>query len=65
MADKGYIDPEGYWIDPSRNVRRMGDEDEEQAIVLKATKNCSDAEWEHLFKAIADCLLLLGHSPRQ
>jgi hypothetical protein len=24
MAAKNYIDPKGYWIDPGRNVLRMG-----------------------------------------
>jgi hypothetical protein len=30
-----YIDPKGYWIDPNRNIRRLGNEDGEQAIVVR------------------------------
>ncbi len=26
MAAKDYIDPKGYWCDPSANIRRMGDD---------------------------------------
>jgi hypothetical protein len=48
MAPKDYVDPEGYWADPERNIRRMGDEDGEQMIILKATEVCSDEEWRRI-----------------
>ena len=43
MAAKDYIDPEGYWLDPDGNVRRMGttEEDGEQAIIAKLTEVCT------------------------
>jgi hypothetical protein len=44
MATKDYIDPRGYWLDPSGNIRRMGDEDGEQEIIATVTEICSDAE---------------------
>ena len=53
MAAKDYIDPKGYWIDPARNVRRMGAEDGEQHLILKATETCSE---ELLYKAIVACV---------
>jgi hypothetical protein len=52
MAAKTYVDPLGYWIDPERNVRRMGDEGGEQEIIIKATENCSDAERLVFFEAL-------------
>jgi hypothetical protein len=45
MPAKDYVDPKGYWIDAERNIRRMSGEDGKQEVVLKATDNCSDAEW--------------------
>jgi len=33
MAAIDYIDPKGYWCDPSGNIRRMGDEYGEQEII--------------------------------
>jgi hypothetical protein len=56
MTDKDYIDPKGYWIDPARNIRRMGTEDGEQRVILRATQDCSDAEWGRLYEAIVACL---------
>ena len=53
MAAKDYIDPKGYWINPARNVRRMGAEDGEQHLILKATETCSE---ELLYKAIVACV---------
>jgi hypothetical protein len=53
MTEKNYIDPKGYWVDPSRKVRRGGDEGGEQQVILTATENCSEAEWELLSKAVA------------
>jgi hypothetical protein len=41
MAAIDYIDPKGYWCDPSGNIRRMGNEDGEQEIIFKATEICS------------------------
>jgi hypothetical protein len=51
--DEQYIDPEGYWIDPARNVRRKSGE---QEVILSAAENCSGVEWNYLFEAIRDCL---------
>jgi hypothetical protein len=46
MAGIDFIDPEGYWLDPDGNVRRLGttEEDGEQAIIAKLTEVCTDAE---------------------
>lgn len=54
MAGIDFIDPEGYWLDPDGNVRRMGttEEDGEQAIVWKVTEVCSDAERMLLAQAL-------------
>ena len=49
---RSYIDPKGYWIDPERNIRRMGDEGGEQQIIAKATEECSDAEWNRICDAL-------------
>ena len=49
---QSYIDPKGYWIDPERNIRRMGDEGSEQQIIAKATEECSDAEWNRICDAL-------------
>ena len=54
-----YIDPKGYWIDPERNVRRMGDKDGEQAVIFRATPECSDAEWGRFYEAIVACVNLM------
>jgi len=51
--DDQYIDPDGYWIDPARNVRRKSGE---QTVILKAAEDCSGLEWNFLFEAIRDCL---------
>ena len=51
-----YIDPQGYWIDPERNVRRMGEKNGEQMVILKATPECSDAEWDRFYSAIIACV---------
>jgi hypothetical protein len=45
MADKSYLDPKGYWCDPSGNIRRMSGE---QEIIARATEKCSRAEWNAL-----------------
>ena len=47
------IDPKGFWVDPSRKVRRTGNEGGEQEVILTATENCSEAEWELFCKAVA------------
>jgi hypothetical protein len=44
--------PEGYWIDPDRDIRRLGDKDGEQVAVLRAAACFSDAEWDRFYKAI-------------
>jgi hypothetical protein len=51
--DEQYIDPNGYWIDPDRNVRRISGE---QSVVLRTAEDCSSLEWSFLFEAIRDCL---------
>jgi hypothetical protein len=53
-----YIDPQGYWIDPERNLRRMGTEYGEQKVIMKATEDCSNAEWNKLYEAIVSCLVM-------
>jgi hypothetical protein len=45
MTAKDYLDPKGYWGDPSGNVRRMSGE---QEIVATVTGECSEAEWKAL-----------------
>lgn len=55
MADKGYVDPRGYWIDPARNIRRLSTENGEQRVILKATDDCTDAEWSRLYEALVAC----------
>jgi hypothetical protein len=52
MVAKDYIDPKGYWCDPSGNIRRMGNEDGEQEIIVTATEVCSEAEWKILCDAL-------------
>jgi hypothetical protein len=51
-----YVDPNGYWIDPERTVRRLGDKGGEQIVILKAMPECSDAEWDRFYAAIVACL---------
>ena len=46
MIDKDYLDPNGYWGDPSGNIRRMSGEQE--IIATVATGECSEAEWRAL-----------------
>jgi hypothetical protein len=53
MAGSVYVDPQGYGIDPERNLRRRSGE---QEIILKRTEECFDIEWSHLLEAILDCL---------
>jgi hypothetical protein len=57
MAAIDYIDPNGYWCDPSGNIRRMGDEDGEQEIIFTATEVCSKAEWNALREALNNVAL--------
>jgi hypothetical protein len=49
------IDPQGYGIDLERCVRRMGYKNGEQTVILQATPDCSDAEWQRLREAIVAC----------
>ena len=58
QRDEQYIDPKGYWIDAERNLRRMGTEHGEQIVILKATEDCSKAEWTKLYEAIVSCLVM-------
>lgn len=58
---QNFIDPKGYWIDQARNIRRMSNAGLlEQAVIMRATQNCSDAEWSRLYEAIAKCLQEMG-----
>lgn len=38
MAASDYIDPKGYWLDPERNIRRIGDEEGQQEIIATVTE---------------------------
>ena len=51
-----YIDPQTYWRDGGRSIRRLGKKDGEQVVILRATPNCSDAEWDRLYAAIVACV---------
>jgi hypothetical protein len=53
QRDDQYIDPQGYWIDPDRNVRRMSGE---QEVIVRAADVCSKLEWNYIFEAIRDCI---------
>jgi hypothetical protein len=54
MANMDYIDPEGYWLDPDRNIHRMNlpDPDGEQTIIASIAPECSEAEWDLLRGAL-------------
>ena len=60
MQSKDFIDPQGYWIDQARNIRRLSNDGGEQPIIMRATQNCSDAEWTRLYQAIVTCLEEMG-----
>lgn len=61
LVPHDFIDPAGYWIDHGRNIRRMSSTGcEEQPVIMRATQNCSDAEWGRLYEAIAKCLTEMG-----
>ena len=51
-----FIDPKGYWIDHARNIRRMSSDGGEQPVIMRATQDCSDAEWSRLYEATVKCL---------
>ena len=42
MIEKDYLDPKGYWGDPSGNIRRMSGEQE--IIATVGEDECSEAE---------------------
>jgi hypothetical protein len=44
-----FIDPKGYWADPERKIRRASGE---QGVVLKATEECTKAEWIFLLESL-------------
>jgi hypothetical protein len=44
MTDKDYLDPKGYWGDPSGKHRMSG----EQEIIATVSGECSEAEWKVL-----------------
>jgi hypothetical protein len=52
MTDKDYIDPHGYWVCPEGGIKRMGDEDGAQEIIIKRTTACSEAEWKRVCEAL-------------
>jgi hypothetical protein len=52
MSDKNYVDPRGYWVYRERNIRRMGGEGREQAVIARATDECSDTEWNEICEAL-------------
>jgi hypothetical protein len=54
MANMDYIDPEGYWIDPDRNIHHTSipDPDGEQTIIATVTPECSEAEWSLICEAL-------------
>ena len=64
MSNNDFIDPLGYWIDNARNIRRMTNDGGEQPVIMRATQNCSDAEWCRLYEAIVKCLKDLGSAPK-
>jgi hypothetical protein len=53
---KDYLDSQGYWITPDREIKRMGNYAGEQVTIIKATSHCSDAEWLRFYSAIVACL---------
>jgi hypothetical protein len=52
MADKDYIDPKGYSVCLEGGIRRIGDEDGEQKVIVKKTDACSEAEWKLVCEAL-------------
>jgi hypothetical protein len=44
-----FIDPEGYWADPERNIRRTSGE---QQAVVRATDACTKGEWIYLLDSL-------------
>jgi hypothetical protein len=52
MASRDYIDPQGYWVCPESGIRRMGNEDGEQEVIVKKTEACSEAEWKRVCEAL-------------
>jgi hypothetical protein len=63
MSLNNFIDPNGYWIDQERNIRRMSNDGGEQPVIMRATQECSDAEWSQLYEAIVKCLDAMGPPP--
>jgi len=60
MSPIDFIDTLGYWIDNARNIRRMSSDGGEQPVIMRATQDCSDAEWSRLYEAIVKCLEEMG-----
>jgi hypothetical protein len=61
MVGRDFIDPQSYWIDSTGCIGRMGKEGGKQtviAVILRATEDCSDAEWEWIYQAVRDGLAL-------
>ena len=44
-----FIDPQGYWADADRHIRRASGE---QGVILKATDECTKAEWIFLLESL-------------
>jgi hypothetical protein len=38
----------------------MSNDGGEQPVIMRATQNCSDAEWTRLYEAIVKCLKEMG-----
>jgi hypothetical protein len=53
---KDYLDSQGYWITPEREIKRMGNQGREQITIIRATSHCSNAEWTRFYSAIVACL---------
>jgi hypothetical protein len=64
MADKDFIDPKGYFVCPEGAIRRMGDEDSEQEVIVKKTDACSEAEWKRICDALSSAKPTLRTVPR-
>lgn len=52
MAERDYIDTKGYRVCPEGCIRRMGDEDGEEQVIVKRTGVCSEAEWKRVCDAL-------------
>jgi hypothetical protein len=61
MVGRDLIDPRSYWVDSIGCIRRGGKEGGKQAVIaviLRATKDCSDAERKWIYQTVRDGLAL-------